>query len=298
MSVMTSIRAVRRPVEDRDPTQVGREPLARQVLTGYLPLLLATLVIALPLVWMVLGSLKQSSEIISSTIVWLPHHPSLDAYAEASAQVNFPRLFLNSVIVTLFGAGIKVILAITSAYALVFVAFPAKRAIFLGILVALMVPSQVSLLPNYVLIAGLGGVNTYWGIIVPGLGTAFGTFLLRQHFMTLPREILEAAELDGAGHLRRLLQIVGPISTPTIATVTLVSIVNEWNDYIWPLIITSDDHYMTLPVGLTLLRNIEGDPRSYPIVMAGAVVVILPVLIVFTFLQRYIVAGLTAGAVK
>ncbi|HSN11073.1 MAG TPA: carbohydrate ABC transporter permease [Propionibacteriaceae bacterium] len=298
MSVMTSIRTVRRPVEDRDPTQVGREPLARQVLTGYLPLLLATLVIALPLVWMVLGSLKQSSEIISSTIVWLPHHPSLDAYAEASAQVNFPRLFLNSVIVTLFGAGIKVILAITSAYALVFVAFPAKRAIFLGILVALMVPSQVSLLPNYVLIAGLGGVNTYWGIIVPGLGTAFGTFLLRQHFMTLPREILEAAELDGAGHLRRLLQIVGPISTPTIATVTLVSIVNEWNDYIWPLIITSDDHYMTLPVGLTLLRNIEGDPRSYPIVMAGAVVVILPVLIVFTFLQRYIVAGLTAGAVK
>ncbi|HET7723466.1 MAG TPA: carbohydrate ABC transporter permease [Propionibacteriaceae bacterium] len=146
--------------------------------------------------------------------------------------------------------------------------------------------------------AGLGGVNTYWGIIVPGLGTAFGTFLLRQHFMTLPREILEAAELDGAGHLRRLIQIVGPISTPTIATVTLVSIVNEWNDYIWPLIITSNDRFMTLPVGLTLLRNIEGDPRSYPIVMAGAVVVILPVLIVFTFLQRYIVAGLTAGAVK
>lgn len=290
--------AVRRPKESRDTNQVGHEPLLTQVLTGYLPLVAATLIIALPLVWMLLGSLKQSSEVISQAIVWLPQRPTLDAYVQASDQVDFPRLFLNSALVTVVGASIKVFLAITTAYALVFVKFPFKRGIFLAILVALMVPSQVSLLPNYVLIAGLGGINTYWGIIVPGLGTAFGTFLLRQHFLSLPKEILEAAEIDGASHLRRLFQIVGPISTPTIATVALVTIVNEWNDYIWPLIITSDDRFMTLPVGLTLLRNIESDPRSYPIVMAGAVVVILPVLIVFTFLQRYIVAGLTAGAVK
>lgn len=277
---------------------VDRESPWSLIVTGYVPLILATLIIDVPLIWMLLGSLKTSGEVVSRDIVWLPGSPSWDAYHAASAKVDFPRLFLNSTIVTLVGAGIKVLLAITTAYALVFVKFPFRRVIFVGILVALMVPPQVSLLPNYILIAGLGGVNTYWGIILPGLGTAFGTFLLRQHFMSLPAEILEAAELDGAGHLRRLASIVIPISTPTIATVTLVTVVNEWNDYIWPLIITSDDQMMTLPVGLTLLKNLEGDPSSYPILMAGAVVVIVPVLIVFTFLQRYIVAGLTQGAVK
>ncbi len=222
----------------KDRTGTESSSLGSLILTGYLPLVLATLIVALPLLWMVLGSFKTSTEVVSQSIVWLPQHPTMDAYAQASERVNFPRLFLNSAIVTIIGATIKVILAITTAYALVFVRFPFKRVIFIGILVALMVPSQVSLLPNYVLIAGLGGVNTYWGIILPGLGTAFGTFLLRQHFLTLPKEILEAAEIDGAGHLRRLAQIVGPISTPTVATVALVTIVNEWNDYIWPLIIT------------------------------------------------------------
>jgi sn-glycerol 3-phosphate transport system permease protein len=282
----------------RHGSALDQESTASLILGGYVPLILATLIIALPLIWMMLGSLKTSGEVVSRDLVWLPASPSFDAYVTASRQVDFPRLFLNSTLVTVVGAGIKVLLALTTSYALVFVRFPFKRIIFAGILVALMVPPQVSLLPNYVLISGLGGANTYWGIILPGLGTAFGTFLLRQHFLSLPAEILEAAELDGAGHLRRLVQIIIPISTPTIATVSLVTIVNEWNDYIWPLIITTDDQMMTLPVGLTLLKNLEGDPSSYPILMAGAVVVILPVLIVFMFLQRYIVAGLTQGAVR
>ncbi|HRL49057.1 MAG TPA: carbohydrate ABC transporter permease [Propioniciclava sp.] len=282
----------------RHGSALDQESTASLILGGYVPLILATLIIALPLIWMMLGSLKTSGEVVSRDLVWLPASPSFDAYVTASRQVDFPRLFLNSTLVTIVGAGIKVLLALTTSYALVFVRFPFKRIIFAGILVALMVPPQVSLLPNYVLISGLGGANTYWGIILPGLGTAFGTFLLRQHFLSLPAEILEAAELDGAGHLRRLVQIIIPISTPTIATVSLVTIVNEWNDYIWPLIITTDDQMMTLPVGLTLLKNLEGDPSSYPILMAGAVVVILPVLIVFMFLQRYIVAGLTQGAVR
>lgn len=291
-------RAASRKSHPRHGSALDHESTFSLIFRGYVPLILATLIIALPLIWMMLGSLKTSGEVVSRDLVWLPGSPTFDAYLTASQKVDFPRLFLNSTLVTVVGAGIKVLLALTTAYALVFVRFPFKRTIFAGILVALMVPPQVSLLPNYVLISGLGGANTYWGIILPGLGTAFGTFLLRQHFLSLPAEILEAAELDGAGHLRRLVQIVIPISTPTIATVSLVTIVNEWNDYIWPLIITTDDQMMTLPVGLTLLKNLEGDPSSYPILMAGAVVVIVPVLIVFAFLQRYIVAGLTQGAVR
>ena len=284
-----------RPVDD---SRVGHQSPAGLILGGYLPLFLATMIIALPLLWMVLGSLKTGGEVVNQNIVWLPRTPTLAAFQTASAQVSFPRLFLNSLIVTAAGSIIKLALAVTTAYALVFVKFPFKNAIFLGILVALMVPSQVSLLPNYILIAGMGGINTYWGIILPGLGTAFGTFLLRQHFRSLPIELMEAAEIDGAGHLRRLMRIVLPISGPTLVTVALVIIVDEWNNYIWPLIITSNDTMMTLPVGLTLLQNVEADPSSYPVLMAGSVVVILPVLIIFIFLQRYIVAGLTQGAIK
>ncbi|HEV7870477.1 MAG TPA: carbohydrate ABC transporter permease, partial [Modestobacter sp.] len=188
--------------------------------------------------------------------------------------------------------------AVLTAYALVFVRFPGKKIIFALVLATLMVPPQVSLLPNYVLINDLGGADTYWGIILPGLATGFGTFLLRQQFLTLPASIMEAAELDGASHWKRLTRIVVPISTPAIATVALVNIVFEWNEYLWPLVIVSDPNMMTLPVGLTLLQNSESGADGYGLVMAGTVLVIVPVLVVFAAFQRYIVSGLTQGAVK
>lgn len=276
---------------------MNRKGQLSRILAGYLPLVVATLVMALPLVWMLIGSFKPAREIVSQHIYLLPQHPTWDNYREAMDSVPIMRFFANSVGLTLVGAGIKVILAILTAYALVFVKFPFKNILFVLILVALMVPSQVAILPNYTLIAGMGGYDTYWGILLPGLGTAFGTFLLRQQFRQLPRSMFEAAEVDGAGHWRRLWQIAVPVSVPSIATVALVTIVSEWNDYIWPLIITSDKNHMTLPVGLTLLQSSEKDPSSYGIMMAASVLVILPILIVFSLLQRYIVAGLTQGSV-
>src|SRR5690606_35411796 len=139
------------------------------------------------------------------------------------------------------------------------------------ILVELMVPPEVSMLPNYLTISSLDSRNTLWGIILPGLGTAFGTFLLRQHLKALAREIFETAELDGAGHVLKLFQIAAPVSVPAIATVALVTIVNEWNNFLWPLIIIDSPDKMTLPVGLNLLQSIESQTGSYGILMAGAV---------------------------
>ena len=275
----------------------SRRNLVQTVVGGYLPLVIATLVVFLPLLWMVLSSFKQSGEIVTTDLKILPESLNLENYRTAMTTVPFGQFFLNSTIVTLAGATIKVLLAILTAYALVFVRFPFRNFIFLLILVALMVPPQVSILPNFILIAGIGGKNTLWGIILPGLGTAFGTFLLRQHFRTLPASILESAEMDGAGHWRRLWQIVVPVSVPSIATVALVTIVTEWNDYIWPLIITDRPETMTLPVGLTLLQNNESNAAGWGVLMAGAVLVIVPILIVFAALQRYIVAGLTQGSV-
>ncbi|MEC5190145.1 sn-glycerol 3-phosphate transport system permease protein [Arthrobacter sp. MP_M7] len=275
----------------------SRANLAQTIVGGYLPLLLTTLVVFLPLLWMVLSSFKQPGEIITMDLKLLPESVNLENYNVAMTTVPFAQFFMNSLIVTSVGATVKVFLAIMTAYALVFVRFPYKNVIFVLILVALMVPPQVSILPNYILIAGMGGKNTLWGIILPGLGTAFGTFLLRQHFLTLPASILESAEIDGAGHWRRLWKIVAPVSGPSIATVALVVVVSEWNDYIWPLIITDRPETMTLPVGLTLLQNSEGNGSGWGILMAGAVLVIVPILLVFAALQRYIVAGLTQGSV-
>jgi sn-glycerol 3-phosphate transport system permease protein len=290
--------AERTPVRPRRNGPLSRQNLVATIATSYVPLVLATLVVVLPLLWMILASFKSPSELLTQTPSVLPDSFAPTNYAEAAETVPFGRLFFNSVLVTAIGAGIKVALAVLTAYALVFVRFPGKKIIFALVLATLMVPPQVSLLPNYVLITGLGGADTYWGIILPGLATGFGTFLLRQQFLTLPASILEAAEIDGASHWKRLTRIVVPISTPAIATVALVNIVFEWNEYLWPLVIVSDPHMMTLPVGLTLLQNSESGADGYGLVMAGTVLVIVPVLVVFAAFQRYIVSGLTQGAVK
>ncbi|MEU6697022.1 carbohydrate ABC transporter permease [Pseudonocardia sp. NPDC046786] len=267
-------------------------------LSAYLPLLLAVLVVAFPLVWMALTSIKPLPEIITRTPTLLPLDPTWENYATAAERLPFGRVFANSVLVTAVGSVIKVALAVCTAYGLVFVRFPGRNLIFAGLLVTLMVPPQVALLPNYTLITSLGGADTYWGIILPGLGTAFGTFLLRQHFRTIPPSLVEAAELDGAGHWPRLTRVVLPVSAPTVATVGLITIVSEWNDYLWPLVIISRPEMMTLPVGLTLLSNVDNRAAAYGQLMAGSVAVIVPVLIVFIALQRHVIAGLTQGAVK
>lgn len=276
----------------------SRQNLADTLLAGYLPILIALVIIVLPLAWMISSSFKPPNEIVSLEPTLLPQDPSLDNYSAVLDRVPLLTMFGNSVIVTVVGASIKVLLAITTAYALVYIRVPGANFIFLGILVALMVPPEVSMLPNYLTITALGGRDTLWGIILPGLGTAFGTFLLRQHFKALPKELFEAAELDGAGHFRKLFQIAVPVSLPAIATVALVTVVNEWNSFLWPLVITGSAEKMTLPVGLNLLQSVESQAASYGVLMAGAVIVIVPMLIVFAALQRYIVAGLTQGSVK
>lgn len=283
---------------DVRPTAASSRPGRRQRphVASYLTMVLATIVLGAPLIWMLLASLKTSQELYQFPVQWLPGAPSLDNYAQAADTVPLGRLLLNSVGLTVVGAGLKVVLGLTCAYALVFLEFPFKRVVFGLVIATLMIPPQVTIIPNYTLVAELGWLNTYQGILVPGLASAFGTFLFRQHFLTLPASILEAAELDGAGHWRKLWRFVVPMSTPTIAAVTLVSVVTEWNDYLWPFLVIDRADKMTLPIGLTLLQNIDG-LTNWGVLLAATVVVTLPILVVFLVLQRRLVAGLTAGAV-
>ncbi|GMA32605.1 carbohydrate ABC transporter permease [Litorihabitans aurantiacus] len=268
----------------------------RPPVLGYVGLAAVALLVGAPLVWLLLASLKTPAETYAVPLQWLPSTLTPDNYVAAGDTVPLGRMFLNSTLLTVLGAGLKVALGLACAYALVFLDIPLRRFFFYLVVGTLMIPSQITIIPNFTLVAELGWLDTYQGILVPGLASAFGTFLFRQHFLTLPTAILEAAHLDGAGHWRRLWLFVVPLSWPTIAAVTLVSVVAEWNDYLWPLLVVERAEMLTLPVGLTWLQNIEG-LSNWGVLLAGAVLVTLPVLIVFLVLQRRLVQGLVAGAV-
>ena len=187
-----------------------------------------------------------------------------------------------------------------SAYALAFLRFPKKNLVFVLILIALMVPNQVTILPNYLTLANVFGqswINTYQGIILPGASVAFGTFLLRQSFLGLPREVLDAARVDGCGHVRLLWDIVIPMSRPVLVTFALISMVAKWNDFLWPLVVANTQDMRPLTVGLTYLFDQEGN-TDWGVVMAATIFVVFPLLVVFLWAQKHIIEGLTAGATK
>lgn len=264
---------------------------------GYLAMLLAVLVIGLPLYWMVIASFKVSREIYTAPPTWIPVAPTLENYPEAWGAAPFARYYLNSIFVTLVACFSKITLALFTAYALVFVRFPFRRFVLVLVLAALMVPPQITVLPNYLTMASLGWVNTYQGIILPSAATAFGTFLMRQYFLTLPIEIFEAAEIDGAGHFQRMWSLALPLARPAVATTGLFAVVSEWNEFLWPLVVTNTSEMRTLSIGMFRLFDQEG-LQNWGVIMAGTMFVVLPVIILFVWMQRYIVDGIAAGAVK
>jgi ABC-type glycerol-3-phosphate transport system permease component len=274
---------------------------ARRSLPGlavkYAILLLTAAVFVVPVLWMFSASFKTLQEIYTFPPQWVPAEPRWANYVEAWNAAPFGRFYINTIITTAFGVAAEVILGTLTAYAFVYLPFPRKDLLFLVLLAALMVPIHVTILPNYLTIASLGWLNTYQGIIIPGASVAFGTFLFRQHFLTLPLEILEAARIEGAGHLHLLSRIVLPLSRSILVTVSLISLVNKWNDFLWPLIVTNQTSMRVLPVGLAYLYDQEGS-NQWGIIMAATIFVVLPILVIFVWAQRHIIAGLTAGATK
>ncbi|WP_322487858.1 carbohydrate ABC transporter permease [Chloroflexus sp.] len=266
-------------------------------IAGYAAMLLVVVVIGLPVYWTVIAAFKETREIYSLPVTWWPVNPTLANFPAAWQAAPFGRYYVNSFITTFVGAAAEVILALFSAYALAYLRFPRKDLVFLLLLAALMVPVEITIVPNYLTVARLGWINTYQGIIVPGAAIAYGTFLLRQAFLAVPREILEAARVDGAGHFRILFSVVAPIAQPAIVTMALLSVVSKWNDFLWPLIVTNTTDMRTLPIGVFWLRNSEG-LSNWGVVMAGSLFLMVPVLMGFLLAQRAIVEGMTAGAVK
>ncbi|MDO3647408.1 carbohydrate ABC transporter permease [Nocardia mangyaensis] len=266
---------------------------------GYAAMVCVLILIGVPLFWILITSFKDRPDIYTQPAVYWPGSWHPENYGHATTTVPFWTFLRNSLIVTGVVSVVKFVLGVFSAFGLVFLRFPGKNIVFLVIIAALMVPNQITVISNYALIAQLGWRNTFQGIIIPLCGVAFGTFLMRNHFLSLPGEVIEAARMDGANWWRLLTRVVLPMSGPTMVAFAVVTLVNEWNEYLWPFLMADSTDVATLPVGLTLLQNTENPSvTNWGPVMAGTVLTMLPILIVFLALQRHMIKGLTSGAVK
>ncbi|MBK8469154.1 MAG: carbohydrate ABC transporter permease [Candidatus Phosphoribacter sp.] len=277
------------------PSDRHRSPL--MTTAGYAAMAFVVLIIAVPLLWIVVTSFKERQDIYVRPAQWIPNPATTDNYSTVVTTIPFPAYFRNSLIITAALSTAKIVLGVLSAYALSLLRFPGRSIVFLIVISALMVPNQITVISNYALVSQLGWRNTYQGIVIPLAGVAFGTFLMRNQFLSLPTEIIEAARLDGAGPMKLLWRVVMPMSWPTLVAFSLITVVNEWNEYLWPFLMSDNEATAPLQVGLTILQNNEGGTNWGP-VMAGTVLTVLPILILFLMLQRQMIKGLTAGAVK
>jgi len=249
--------------------------------------LLAGLVWLVPYAWMVLTSLRTLPELLSSPF-GLPRSINLDAYRQVIDQVPIGHYLVNTAVMAGLIALLQIALALPAGYALAKLDFRGRRLAFGTILVCLLIPAQVTFVPVFLLLGKVGLVNTMAGLVLPFGASALGTFLVRQALMSVPNEVIEAARLDGAGELFIVYRVLAPMLTPTLVALFLLSFVFHYSDYFWPLIMTTDEHVRTIPLGIALLRE-QGTGVRWHLVMAGNVILSAPVLVVFAFAQRHLV---------
>lgn len=251
---------------------------------------------ALPFIWMLSTSLKPESEVFHFPPRFIPDTLTVANYINLFQRLNFTRYFLNTSLVAISITLGSLFINSLAGYAFAKIKFRGRDPLFMGILATMMVPGSVTLIPSYLLIKSLGMVNTYAGLILPGLASAFGIFLMRQFIRTIPDELIEAAQIDGASEFWIFLNIILPLSKPALATLGLFTFMGSWNSFLWPLIIATDERMYTLPVAIAVLRGQHGG--EFALQMAGAAVVVAPILIVFLLLQRYYISGIVLTGMK
>ena len=260
-------------------------------------LLLGGAVIALmPTVWMLSASFMATGEATSYPPHFLPRSPTLQHYRTLFSRLSLGRYLFNSAFVSVAVTALSLVVNSLAGYALAKLRFRGRDRLFRTLALGLVIPVQVSMLPLFLLMKSLHLVNTYWGVIIPGLASIFGIFLIRQYALGIPEDLLDAARVDGASELRIYRSVVLPVIAPILATLAIWTFLATWNDFMWPLIILSDERRFTLPVALASLSGEH--VQDTELMMAGSVVTVLPVLIAFLALQRYYVAGIMVGSVK
>jgi len=249
-----------------------------------------------PFIWMLLTSVKDIGDIFVYPPKWLPSKFHFENYARAFQAAPFGRYYLNSLIVACTVTLGQLITCSMAAYAFARLQFKGRDVLFYIFLGTMMIPYQVTMIPSFMVLYWLGWVDSYQAMIVPGLASAFGTFLLRQFFLTIPKELEEAAYIDGCGKFRVLWQIIIPLSKPALATLAIFTFMGTFNDFIWALIVVNSDHLRTVQLGLAIFR--DRYITDLDLLMAGSVMATLPILIVFFFAQKYFIKGITLSGIK
>jgi multiple sugar transport system permease protein len=277
-------------VNDEKIKKLGKSILAHGVIY-----VLAFITIA-PFVWMILTSLKDIGDIFVYPPKWFPDKIQWNNYVRAFQAAPFGRYYLNSIFVAVTVTLGQLITCSMAAYAFARLKFWGRDVLFYIFLGTMMIPYQVTMIPSFMVLHWLGWIDSYQAMIVPGLASAFGTFLLRQFFMTIPKELEEAAYMDGCSKFRVLWQIILPLSKPALATLAIFTFMGTFNDFIWALIVVNSEHLRTVQLGLAVFR--DRYITDWDLLMAGSVMATLPILIVFFFAQKYFIKGITLSGIK
>ncbi|MCP9487280.1 MAG: carbohydrate ABC transporter permease [Gaiellaceae bacterium MAG52_C11] len=265
-------------------------------MTTYLVLGFVAFVVLLPFIWTLLTSFKLETDIVQYPPELFPRSLTLEHYSDIWHRIPYARLLLNTLI---FAGGVTIVSLIfdsLTAYALARLEFPGRDVLFLAILVTMMLPFQVTLIPLFSLLTQLDWINTHQGLIVPRATNAFGIFFLRQFFISIPRDLEDAARVDGASEFRIYRQIVMPLALPALLTLGLFHFMYNWNDLLWPLIVTTDTSMQTLPAGLALFMGEH--VVEYGLLMAGSILALLPMIVMFLLVQRKFVEGIATTGIK
>jgi multiple sugar transport system permease protein len=262
----------------------------------YTLLVIGAVLAMLPMVWMVSASVMPSGEASTFPPHFFPTSVTFAHYTDLFTRLDLGRNLLNSAFVSLVVTFASLFINSLAGYAFAKLRFRGRDRLFRMLSMGLVLPVQVAMLPLFLLLKNLGLINTYWGVIIPGLASIFGIFLVRQYALSIPDEMLDAARVDGASEFRIFWSIVVPGIMPILATLSIWTFLATWNDFMWPLIVLADASHYTLPVALA---NLSGEHvQDTELMMAGSVLTVIPVMLVFLFLQRYYIQGVMAGSVK
>ncbi len=258
---------------------------------NYIILLLLGLMFLVPFLWMLSTSVKPSNEIFTIPPKWFGNRLQWSNYKEAWEYFPFARFYLNNIIVSVSSVLLVLFTSSLAAYAFARMQFRGRDILFLLYLGTLMIPGQVTIVPLFILMKYLNWVDTYQALILPGSFTAFGTFLLRQFFLSIPFELEDAARIDGCSRFGMYWRIILPLSGPALATLAIFTFIQQWNNFLWPLIVTNSDSMKTLPLGIAMFQTQNG--TQWHLMMAASAIAIVPTLILFIFAQKYFVKGIT-----
>ena len=262
----------------------------------YAALLVGAFLALLPMIWMISASLMPTGEATSFPPRLFPSRVTFEHYRAVFTGLNMRRYLVNSTIIAITVTAVSLFINSMAGYAFAKLRFRGRDRLFRFLGGGLVIPVQVAMLPLFLIMKQLGLINTYWGVIIPTLASIFGIFLIRQYALAIPDDLLDAARVDGASEFRIYRSVVLPVITPILATMAIWTFLTTWNDFMWPLIVLSDESKYTLPVALA---NLSGEHvQDTELMMAGSVMTVVPVLMVFLALQRYYIAGITGGAVK